>query len=171
MVTNPSSRPVLDEEGMGVVVVNMERAGMLRKDTGVDVVVAVVVEKLKTRMVRKRMALAVPHHKVYLLSFLLFSYNSSCADARAGRCAYGWAVGYVSVTNYRRKKEGKKIDLLVGDGQSHTASSPSVFSLIHHTATTTSTPVSFLSIPALSISPRHAHTLLVQDRRESDLSP
>jgi hypothetical protein len=73
MVTNPSSRLVLDEEGMGVVVVDMERVGMLRKDTGV----VVVEERLKTRMVRKSMALAVPHHKVYLLSFLLFFHNSS----------------------------------------------------------------------------------------------
>jgi len=70
MVTNPSSRLVLDEEGMGVVVVDMERVGILRKDTGVDVVV--VGEMPNTRkmhMARKRMALAVPLHKVCLLSF------------------------------------------------------------------------------------------------------
>jgi hypothetical protein len=70
MVTNPSSRLVLDEEGMGVVVVDMERVGILRKDTGVDI--DVVVERPDTRkmhMARKRMALAVPLHKVCLLSF------------------------------------------------------------------------------------------------------
>jgi hypothetical protein len=72
MVTNPSSR--LDEEGMGVVVVDMERVGMMRKDMGVDVVV--VVERpdtRKTHMARKRMALAVPLHKVCLFSSLAFS--------------------------------------------------------------------------------------------------
>jgi hypothetical protein len=77
MVTNPSSCMVLDEEGMGVVVVDMERVGILRKDMGVDV--DVVVERpdtRKTHMVTKRMALAVPLHKVCLLSSLFF-HNSS----------------------------------------------------------------------------------------------
>ena len=70
MVMNPSSRLVLDEEGMAVVVVDMERVGMMRKDMGVDV--DVVVERPDTRkmhMARKRIALALALHKVCLLSF------------------------------------------------------------------------------------------------------
>ena len=42
IVMNPSSLLVLDEEGMGMVVVDMERVGILRKDTSMDMVVVVV---------------------------------------------------------------------------------------------------------------------------------
>jgi hypothetical protein len=69
MVTNPSSR--LDEEGMAVV--DMERVGILRKDTGVDVVVVERPDTRKTHIARKHIALAVPLHKVCLLSFPCFS--------------------------------------------------------------------------------------------------
>jgi hypothetical protein len=79
IVMNPSSRLVLDEEGMDVVVVDMERVGMPKRDTDVDAVVVVDLESQntnRTRMVRKRMALAVPL-QVCPLSSLLSSHNSS----------------------------------------------------------------------------------------------
>ena len=63
---------------------------------------------------------------------------SSCTDVRAGRCAYGWAAGDVSATDYERM-EGrgkKKTDLAEG-----TARAIHFLAICVPTISTTTTPI------------------------------
>jgi len=113
MMTNLSSRLVLDEEGMDVVAVDMERVDMLRKDTDVDVdVVVVMVERLDTRktcMVRMRMALAVLLRKVCLLSFLIFSHNSSLTHNLQLTHMHTYQLSHPRMTNIQIQNYSTKL--------------------------------------------------------------